>query len=92
MEMRLKLTSGAPSPSLGNVGIGMGYIAGVKPGDKVLIVASERKSVKRKSSLLRLFECSFSPEKLLIYLGCMSLRTHRLSLADFSAVCTRISV
>ena len=41
-----KLTSGAPSPSLGNVGIGMGYIAGVKPGDKVLIVASERKSVE----------------------------------------------
>lgn len=41
-----KLTSGAPSPSLGNVGIGMGYIAGVEPGDKVLIVASERKSVE----------------------------------------------
>lgn len=41
-----KLTSGAPSPSLGNVGIGMGYIAGVKPGDKVMIVASERKSIE----------------------------------------------
>ena len=40
------LTSGAPSPSLGNVGIGMGYISGVEEGDKVLIVASERRSVE----------------------------------------------
>ena len=40
------LTSGAPSPSLGNVGIGMGYISGVDEGDKVLIVASERRSVE----------------------------------------------
>ena len=40
------LTSGAPSPSLGNVGIGMGYISGVVEGDKVLIVASERRSVE----------------------------------------------
>ena len=41
-----KMTSGAPSPSLGNVGIGMAYIANVKPGEQVLVVASPRKSVK----------------------------------------------
>ena len=40
------LTSGAPSPSLGRVGIGMGYIAGVEPGDEVMIVASPRKKVR----------------------------------------------
>ena len=41
-----RLTSGAPAPSLGNVGIGIGYMSGVKEGDEVLIVASPRKSVK----------------------------------------------
>ena len=40
------LTSGAPSPSLDRTGIGMGYIAGVKPGDEVMIVASSRKKVR----------------------------------------------
>ena len=41
-----KLSSGAPSPSLGNVGIGIGYIAGVSEGDEIMVVASPRKSVK----------------------------------------------
>ena len=41
-----RLTSGAPAPSLGNIGIGIGYMTGVKEGDEVLIVASPRKSVK----------------------------------------------
>jgi aminomethyltransferase len=41
-----ELTSGAPSPSLGNTGIGIGYISGVKEGDEVLIAASPRTSVK----------------------------------------------
>ena len=41
-----ELTSGAPSPSLGNTGIGIGYISGVKEGDEVLIAASPRSSVK----------------------------------------------
>ena len=41
-----QLSSGAPSPSLDNVGIGMGYISGVAEGDEILIVASPRKSVK----------------------------------------------
>ena len=41
-----RLTSGAPAPSLGNVGIGIGYMSGVSEGDEVLIVASPRKSVK----------------------------------------------
>ena len=40
------LTSGAPAPSLDRVGIGMGYIAGVGPGDEVMIVASPRKKVR----------------------------------------------
>ena len=40
------LTSGAPAPSLDNVGIGIGYLSNVKPGDEVLVVASPRKSVK----------------------------------------------
>ncbi len=40
------LTSGAPSPSLGRVGIGMGYISAVEPGDEVMIVASPRKKVR----------------------------------------------
>ena len=40
------LSSGAPAPSLGNVGIGIGYLRSVKEGDEVLIVASPRKSVK----------------------------------------------
>ena len=30
-----QLTSGAPAPSLDNVGIGIGYIAGVREGDEV---------------------------------------------------------
>tara|TARA_B100000925_G_scaffold274225_1_gene239551 strand:- start:365 stop:1477 length:1113 start_codon:yes stop_codon:yes gene_type:complete len=41
-----KLSSGAPSPSLDNVGIGIGYISGVSEGDEIVIVASPRKSVK----------------------------------------------
>ena len=41
-----RLSSGAPSPSLGNIGIGLGYIAGVSEGDEVLVVASPRKSVR----------------------------------------------
>jgi aminomethyltransferase len=41
-----QLTSGAPSPSLGNTGIGIGYISGVSEGDEVLIVASPRSSVR----------------------------------------------
>jgi len=40
------LTSGAPSPSMGRVGIGMGYLAGVQSGDEVMIVASPRKKVR----------------------------------------------
>ena len=40
------LSSGAPSPSLGNIGIGIGYLKGVQEGDEVLVVASPRKSVK----------------------------------------------
>lgn len=41
-----RLSSGAPSPSLANTGIGIGYIANVSEGDEVMIVASPRKSVK----------------------------------------------
>ncbi len=41
-----KLSSGAPAPSLDNLGIGIGYISGVDVGDEVLIVASPRKSVR----------------------------------------------
>ena len=41
-----QLTSGAPSPSLGNTGIGIGYISSVSEGDEVLIAASPRSSVK----------------------------------------------
>ena len=40
------LTSGAPAPSLENIGIGIGYLTHVKEGDEVLVVASPRKSVK----------------------------------------------
>jgi glycine cleavage system aminomethyltransferase T len=40
------LTSGAPSPSLGRIGIGMGYLQGVDEGDRVLVVASPRKMVE----------------------------------------------
>lgn len=40
------LSSGAPAPSLDNVGIGIGYLQSVNEGDEVLIVASPRKSVK----------------------------------------------
>ncbi len=42
------LTSGAPSPSLGRTGIGMGYIANVSPNSEVMIVASPRKKVRAK--------------------------------------------
>ena len=41
-----KLTSGAPAPSLENIGIGIGYLHSVSEGDEVLIVASPRKSVR----------------------------------------------
>ena len=41
-----RLSSGAPSPSLDNTGIGIGYLSGVKEGDEVLVVASPRKSVR----------------------------------------------
>lgn len=41
-----RLTSGAPSPSLANTGIGIGYLANVREGDEVLVVASPRKSVR----------------------------------------------
>jgi len=41
-----RLSSGAPAPCLDNTGIGIGYLAGVKEGDEVLVVASPRKSVK----------------------------------------------
>ncbi len=40
------LTSGAPSPSLEKIGIGMGYLRGVGEGDRVLVVASPRKMVE----------------------------------------------
>ncbi len=40
------LTSGAPAPSLENIGIGIGYLHNVSEGDEVLVVASPRKSVK----------------------------------------------
>ena len=40
------LTSGAPSPSLEKIGIGMGYLHGVGEGDRVLVVASPRKMVE----------------------------------------------
>ncbi len=41
-----QLTSGAPAPSLDNVGIGLGYLARVSEGDEVLVQASPRKAVK----------------------------------------------
>ncbi len=41
-----RLTSGAPAPSMDNIGIGIGYMSGVKEGDEVLVAASPRKSVK----------------------------------------------
>ncbi|MCH2359328.1 MAG: hypothetical protein MK235_07450, partial [Candidatus Poseidoniales archaeon] len=40
------ITSGGPSPSLGRVGIGMGYISGVTEGDEVLIAPNPRKQVR----------------------------------------------
>ena len=43
-----KLTSGAPAPSLGRAGIGMGYIRGVSPDDEVVIVASPKKKLRAK--------------------------------------------
>lgn len=39
------ITSGGPSPSLGKVGIGLGYITGVEPGDEVLIAPNPRKQI-----------------------------------------------
>tara|TARA_B100000214_G_scaffold326866_1_gene265135 strand:- start:474 stop:1661 length:1188 start_codon:yes stop_codon:yes gene_type:complete len=39
------ITSGVPSPSLDNLGIGMTYLSGVKEGDLVYIVASKTKLV-----------------------------------------------
>jgi len=39
------ITSGGPSPSLGKVGIGLGYIADVSEGDDVLIAPNPRKQV-----------------------------------------------
>ena len=39
------ITSGGPSPSLGKVGIGLGYITGVEPGDEVLIAPNPRKKI-----------------------------------------------
>mgnify|MGYP003991511675 CR=1 FL=1 len=39
------ITSGGPSPSLGKVGIGLGYISGVEPGDEVLIAPNPRKQI-----------------------------------------------
>ncbi len=41
-----RLSSGAPAPSLDNIGIGIGYMHSVSEGDEVLIVASPRKSVR----------------------------------------------
>jgi len=41
-----RLSSGAPSPSLDNLGIGIGYLHSVSEGDEVLVVASPRKSVR----------------------------------------------
>ena len=40
------ITSGGPSPCLGRVGIGMGYISGVTEGDEVLIAPNPRKQVR----------------------------------------------
>jgi len=39
------ITSGGPSPSLGKVGIGIGYIADVSEGDDVFIAPNPRKQV-----------------------------------------------
>lgn len=40
------LTSGGPSPSLENLGIGMAYLKEVEEGDTVVVIASPRKSVQ----------------------------------------------
>ena len=40
------LTSGGPSPSLENLGIGMAYLKEVEEGDTVVVIASPRKSVR----------------------------------------------
>ena len=40
------MTSGGPSPSLGNCGIGMAYLDGVSEGDKVFVQASPRGRVE----------------------------------------------
>ena len=50
-----QLTSGAPAPSLDNVGIGIGYIAGVREGDEVLCKpVLARRSVPGRPTALRL--------------------------------------
>ncbi len=40
------ITSGGPSPSLGKVGIGLGYIEGVTPGEVVFIAPNVRRRVE----------------------------------------------
>ena len=40
------LTSGAPSPSLGNLGIGMGYLPDMVPGERVWLATSTRRMVE----------------------------------------------
>ena len=42
------ITSGAPSPSLENKGIAMGYFSDVKSGQLVYVAASKRKLVAAK--------------------------------------------
>jgi aminomethyltransferase len=42
------ITSGAPSPSLGNKGIAMGYLSDVEEGQIVYVAASKRKMVSTK--------------------------------------------
>ena len=43
-----KITSGAPSPSLENKGIAMGYFSDVELGQIVYVAASKRKLVAAK--------------------------------------------
>jgi len=40
------ITSGGPSPSLGKVGIGIGYLEGVNIGDEVFVAPNPRKMVR----------------------------------------------
>ena len=42
-----KLSSGAPSPSLDNVGIGIGYISGVSEGDEIMTLLARENPSKR---------------------------------------------